>query len=84
MNVGCQVSEKCAACLATARSAPGSADLPGQDFLDRATAHFRSNIAFQVPVGFEAEDGFHCGEPWLLENCRVAPALEYMTNANSF
>lgn len=33
------------------------------DWLHEAAARFCSAITLQIPVGYEDEEGFHCGDP---------------------
>lgn len=61
MNIGCQTTGGNVSCVATARFDREAAAKNSSDWLDRAAARFRLAMTLQIPVGYEDEEGFHCG-----------------------
>jgi hypothetical protein len=62
MSIGCHVSNKSASPLATARADRRPELQASADWLDRLARQFRAAMIFQIPVGFQDEAGFHCGD----------------------
>ena len=63
MSIGFQVLKKCTNQLATARydresAVQGDSHLPGQNSIQSCL-----DTILEVPVGYEDELGFHCGQP---------------------
>lgn len=52
-----------------------SATGPHTDWLHEAAARFCSAITLQVPVGYEDEEGFHCGDPSMMETHQTGTRL---------
>jgi hypothetical protein len=80
MSNGLKARKKSANQLATARfdrqsAAQGDADSPAQ-----ATTQFRLSAILQVPVGYEDETGFHCGQPQVQEILPDSPTENIFTN----
>jgi hypothetical protein len=62
MSIGCQVSEKYANRLATARLDRAPEVRENADWLDRLARQFRLAMTSRIPMGFEDEAGFHFGD----------------------
>jgi hypothetical protein len=63
MNVGGEDANENAGRMATARADQSSTSEAKSDWLSRTTGTLRLGTILQVPVGYEDEAGFHCGEP---------------------
>jgi hypothetical protein len=68
MKLGGQASENSASRLATARYDCESAGQSGSEELARRGHTTRLATILEIPVGYQDETGFHCGEPRLDEN----------------
>ena len=63
MNFGRQESEKCATATLARNGETFTGSSHHDDWLHQAAARFRSAITLQIPVGYQDEAGFHCGQP---------------------
>jgi hypothetical protein len=67
MSNGYQVPKKCANPLATARLDRESAGQGDSGSPEQAKLQYRLATILQVPVGYEDDTGFHCGQPQIEE-----------------
>ena len=85
MKTGCQVSDKDANRLATARADREPEAQADSGWLHRAASQLPCVIKMEVPVGYEDEDGFHCGEPEVQEyRVSVSQPDSSLTNSHPF
>lgn len=63
MNIGCPVSKKNLNRLATARLDREPEVQSQADWLVRAARQLRAALSLQIPVGFQDDTGFYCGDP---------------------
>jgi hypothetical protein len=82
MSIGCQVSEKYANRLATARMDRAAEVQASADWLDRLAMQFRLAMTSRIPMGFEDEAGFHFGaEPAEAPRRQAPEAKTISTNS---
>jgi hypothetical protein len=84
MSSGCQTPENSASRLATARADRGSAVQNNSGRLDQPVGQFRLATLFQIPVGYEDEAGFHCGEPRVQETLPAVPPENNLRRREQF
>jgi len=85
MSIACHVSNKRANHLATARADRGPEVQASSDWLDRIARQVRAAMIFQIPVGFQDEAGFHCGDFHTGEPSFPTTASEtILTNSHPF